>query len=272
MTNTSAQHPRTGRKVWTYGDEGTAYPVEVGQLWRCGTHWFYANDLTGSSANSASRPFVAAVRSLVEEQRAELLQSGGRGEVIVYSDPPWGQGNLNTFQTKAGLDRASYDWRELYGRLAAVGAAFHVKHLYIENSHCDTEVGAETYSALSSGLPQYGAPEHRAYWDTTYYHRKANRAGLYHVGSETPPAVLVPTATDLGPLQGKDDDHTPGIVMRAHGAAGIVIDPCAGRGQTSREAERSGWVSFNNELNPYRVSAALARMTALTGQTVSRVR
>lgn len=268
MVNTTGQHRVTGRKVWTYGDEGAAFPVETGQLWRCGDHWFYSSDLMNASANRAERTFAAVCAPL-----ANGLPGASALPRIVYSDPPWGQGNLNTFQTKAGLDRASYDWRQLYLRIAVASGPFHVKHLYIENSHRDSEVGADTYAALTnSPVTAKFAPEgNRGYWDITYYHRRSNRAGLYHVGSEPFPAALAGDAANPGPLWGRDDDDSPGIVMRAHAPRGIVVDPCAGRGVTSREAERSGWVSFNNELNPYRVSAALARMSKLIGQEPVRI-
>jgi hypothetical protein len=50
-----------------------------------------------------------------------------------------------------------------------------------------------------------------------------------------------------------------------------VVDPCAGRGLTARAAYLAGWESDNNELNPLRVSAALARMERLTGERPVRI-
>jgi len=93
--------------------------------------------------------------------------------------------------------------------------------------------------------------------EITYYRKSP--CGLYYSGPVPLTEVL------LRELHGQDDDQTPGIVMRHYGESGLVVDPCAGRGQTSREAERSGWQSVNNELNPLRVSAALSRMMRLLG-------
>ena len=57
------------------------------------------------------------------------------------------------------------------------------------------------------------------------------------------------------------------MVPALAGPAGIVVDPTAGRGLISRQAWVNGWVSYNNELNPYRMSVALHDLAALTGLT-----
>jgi hypothetical protein len=223
---------------WTYGQEGMAHPVEVGQVWSCAGHLFCCSDLMESD--------------LMESVLATFAPT------LVYCDPPWGQGLLNGFRTKAGLGRASYGWTDLYRRVADIGHARSLP-VWIENSVIGSRDGAQTPAAIT----HRGFSGHDAYVEVTYYGR--HRSGLYHAGVRPVPAGLLQT------LAGMDDDDTPGAVMAAYGTSGAVADPCAGRGQTSREAHRVGWASVNNELNPRRVSAALARMAALTGEDVRRV-
>lgn len=225
---------------WDYGDEGRAYPVEPGQVWRCGSHWFMCSDLMASDAFDH---WVAGADS----------GSIGR-QVVVYSDPPWGQSLVNSFRTKAGLERAAYRWEDLYARIAKIG---HSRGwpVYVEGSAMTSRDGRKIPATIEGGAYHHSV-------EITYYRTKP--AGLYYCG----PSPLHHSV--LTRLAGEDDEHTPGIVMAYYGSGiygpvGTVIDPCAGRGVTSREAARQGWMSLNNELNPLRVSAALSRMAAFLG-------
>lgn len=233
-------------KVWDYGDEGRAHPVAVGQTWAIGRHRFHCSDLMSTLS------FDSLVHSAV-------LTLAGLPAVL-YSDPPWGQSLVNSFRTKAGLQHATYRWEELYSRIAKLGHAERLP-VWVEGSKADHRDGRKIPATIAAYL---GAPRPlvTAYVELVYYGK--NPMGLYYAGVAQPPL-------NIESMRGVDDDHTPGMVMKAYGSAGLVIDPCAGRGQTSREAERTGWTSVNNELNPMRVSAALVRMQKLTGETPVRV-
>lgn len=227
--------------VWDYGDEGRAFPVKVNEVWAVGKHLFSCTDLM------ASRGFD------------EVLSGHLPHPTLLYCDPPWGQSLVNSFRTKAGLGRATYRWEELYARIAQLG---HDRGLpvWVEGSKIGSRDGAKIPGVLAKNL---GGQGFAGYAEVTYYRK--NVSGLYYSGTSAPSPRL------FSRLTGMDDDDTPGTVMEAYGQSGVVMDPCAGRGVTSREAERVGWASVNNELNPLRVSAALVRMAKLISKQPMRV-
>jgi hypothetical protein len=157
---------------------------------------------------------------------------------VVYADPPWGAALLHGFYTKAGLERPPFGWLDLYRRVLAMAGGL----------PCFMESGwaqAPEIAPLCYGL--YSC------WHITY-DRKA-KACLHYCGPELPEGL---------DLTGLDDSVTPAAVLAAY-PPGVVLDPCAGRGFTSRAAQQAGWVSVNVELHPARVSAAMTRLAKLTG-------
>lgn len=202
------------------------YPVEVGDVWRAGNHLFVCSDLM------ASDQFDEVIAPLTFD--------------LIYCDPPWGQGLANGFRTMAGLGRAPYDWLDIYRRVAALGHARKVP-VWLECSVDSSEDGGRVQSAiLGPSAPYFG------YTPITYSRTKP--AGLY-VASPTPVSEDL-----LARLRGQDDTKTPGTVLEAWGAPGVVVDPCSGLGATPRCAEALGWSSVNNELNPKRLSTSLVRL------------
>lgn len=207
--------------AWTYGPEGAAYPVKPGQTWECGRHVFTCGSLFRVPGLGAS--------------------------TVIYSDPPWNQGNLTAFRTKAGLDRGGHSWLEVYERISELAAH---RPQFLEGGRREA---AAVQATLAAQLRQ---GEVVRTWPIRYYRR--HPAVLHYAGPPLAPAM------DPG---GLDDDDVPGYLL-SRLPCGIVGDPCAGRGVTSRAAEQSGWASVNVELHPNRVSAALARMNTLTGAPV----
>jgi hypothetical protein len=202
---------------WTYGAEGQKYPVQPGERWRCGPHTFICG-----SVFDPHQPVSAAG--------------------VVYSDPPWNQGNLASFRTKAGLSRPDHTWLDVYARIVALAGG---RPCFIEGG--EREAG-QVQAVVAAGL-EPGQVCRR--WPVTYYGR---HPAVLHYGG--PDVELDPS--------GLDDDDTPLYVLGRF-PRGTVADPCAGRGLTSRAAEQAGWVSVNVELHPARMSAALARMNRLAG-------
>lgn len=222
---------------WDYGDEGRAFPVAVGQTWKCGEHLFHCSDLMASTTFD----------DLLVANPPDLL----------YSDPPWGQSLANSFRTKAGLEKAEYRWTNLYERIAAIGHAFEIP-IWVECSTIEHRDGQHVPLTLAAESHPY-----RGYVQLVYYRK--HPMGLFYAGAEPANDVL------LDSMRGVDDDFTPGIVMASYAESGVVIDPCSGRGVTSRQAQEKGWRSVNNELNPNRVSAALTRMAKMIDAEPERV-
>lgn len=214
---------------WTYGKEGEAFPVERGQVWQVTErHIFVCSDL-------------------MEDQ---LLDEWCKTHppTLMYTDPPWGQALINGFRTKAGLERATYTWQDLYRRVAAIGHEYAVP-IWAEASSEKHPDGAEVPFTLAAESHPY-----RDYVEIVYSRTKP--CGLFYAGSSPASLEL------LDRLRGVSDWETPGIVMSDY-PKGRVIDPCAGRGMTSRQAEQEGWESISNELNPNRMSASLSRMAEM---------
>jgi hypothetical protein len=211
------------RQPWTYGAEGAAYPVEPGQTWACGEQRFTCGSLFDY------RP--------------------DRPPYLVYADPPWNQGNLASFHTKAGLDRPAHTWLDVYRRIIELA----------QGAPCFIEGGqrqAEQVGALCLAAPVYRC------WPITYYGR--HPAVLHYCG----PSLLPPGLE----LAGLDDDDTPKMILAAYPPwEADVLDPCAGRGTTSRAAAAMGWSSVNIEIHPRRMSAALFRLAAQTGDQPRRL-
>jgi hypothetical protein len=206
---------------WDYGEEGLAYPVEEGQQWRIGDHLFICGSMF--DIELPAKPY------------------------LVYSDPPWNQGNLASFHTKAGLPRPEHTWLDVYRRIIELAAG----------APCFMEGGRQQAPHIADiclGEPFY------VMWPITYYRK--HPAVLHYCGPPLDPMV---------DLAGLDDDDTPGRVMAAYPPwEADVLDPCAGRGTTSRAAQAAGWPSVNIELHPRRISAALARLAAITGDVPAR--
>lgn len=164
---------------------------------------------------------------------------------LVYCDPPWGNGPLRAFHTGAGKERPEYGWDLIYRTIIAIARA----PIWVESGRAQAGTLAKLW------------PDHRAFEIT--YQRK-HPCLLHYLGPGTPPGALP------GLLPGMNDTETPAVVLRAY-PRGTVLDPCAGRGLTAVSAHFCGWRSESNELDPRRVSAALACLRQATGLTPRRI-
>jgi hypothetical protein len=221
------------------GDDGTTYPVELGQTWKVGPHLFVASDFMNS------------------DELDKAIDRVDAPPTLVYSDPPWGQGLVNSFRTKAGLPHAAYRWEELYRRIADLGQSRGLP-VFLEGSVILSRDGSKILSTMKHRSKQVNH-----YWPIEYANHAA--AGLYYASDRPYPPELDAV------LPGAHDRHTPAMVMAAYGPTGVVIEPCCGLGGTPYNAHLSGWGSINSELNVYRMSSALARLAKATGQEPERL-
>jgi len=223
------------------GRDGTTYQVEAGQVWAVGErHVFVCSDLMNST--------------LYDEQIAVGLTQ----PAIIYCDPPWGQGLVNQFRAKAGLPKANYRWEALYRRIADLGHARGLP-VWLEGSVLESNDGKRIFGTMR---PLEGQRNH--YWQIEY--GSHSPCGLYYSSTVPHPESLTPVLT------GVHDQKTPGIVMAAYGSTGVVLEPCCGLGGTPVNAERAGWGSLCNEINPYRMSTAMSRVAQLSGSSPRLVR
>lgn len=167
---------------------------------------------------------------------------------LVYCDPPWNDSNIGSFYTKARRTRPDVPFTDYIWRLIKLIGP---REGFLETGKQNLELVVN--SLTGQRLNVYDV------WPITYYRTKP--CYLLHFGPLPMPPGPVPDLT------GVDDENTPFLAIQARcPKGGIVLDLCAGRGLTSRAAQQAGRASYNVEMHPNRMSAALFRMQALIHQ------
>ncbi len=201
---------------WSYGDSWERYPITDGET------WLHADSGSQIAVHDLRRPLPAFMAAAS----------------MVYCDPPWSKGNMNSFVTKAGMDSYVDSFREfmdaLFSRIAEIAPAV-----------CYLEIGAQHRSDFEARM-RAGFPAVQI-WPITYYRR--HRCYLVRGG----PAV---TDADFTAL---DDEDTPLAAIRAERSVTGVADLCTGRGLTLLAAHKCGVPFFGTELNRRRLAVAIDR-------------
>lgn len=199
---------------WTYGDSWERHPIAPGEIW---------SDGKGSAVS---------VHDLRAGAPAFMI-----GVELIYTDPPWTQGNVNSFVTKAGLDSRVSSFAEFMDPLFAAVAE-------IRPQVCFLEVGQKHMEdfrvRLGSLFPSVQV------WPITYYRK--NSCYLLRGG-------MSQSAKDY---TGMDDERTPAEAISAERPASVG-DICMGRGLTMLSAHRAGARFVGAELNQRRLAVAIDR-------------
>lgn len=204
---------------WRYGDSWEKYPIADHHTW---TH-----PPTGSAVT------VHDIR--------DPLPSHMSGCDMLYADPPWNQGNVNSFVTKAGFDRYVASFDEF---LAALTTAIDT----IAPRVCYLEAGAKHVDQVADLLAARWRCIDR--WKIRYY--KKNPCYLIRAADSEKPA-------DFTCL---DDTETPLAAIQAE-APTSVADLCTGRGLTLLAAHQCGLPFHGTELNRRRLAVAIERAAAI---------
>jgi len=164
-----------------------------------------------------------------------LLQ--GESVDVVYSDPPWGQGNLTYWGTHAKLEQ-SKSWGGfmeafcgIVTKAAPAGVIF-------------VEMGMRWVDELAETMRRFGRAE-ACRW-TVYYGKPLRPNALWYSG-HTLPEGFDPTRYNAKALP----EYCVKAVARP---GGLVLDPCCGKGYTARAAVASGMRFRGIELNAKRLS------------------
>lgn len=224
---------------WRYTNAHEQYPVQANEVWCVGEHTFVCGDLQAPNR--------------LQETLLQVEAEQGPTSLI-YTDPPWNAGNAASFRTKAGVTKRQVDMNDL---LTAVLEPARSRGLlaFME--------GGVKQQAMVNGLVKSLGGYVGDNWDITYYKKKPCFILAADFRDEP--------VNDYPDLTGLDDDDTPRAVLEhyasAFGGSKLVVDPCGGRGLTTRTAAQCGWKAVTSELSPYRMAEAIDSVVKTIKQT-----
>jgi len=187
----------------------------------------------------------------IESPLLDKMLSGVSVDVM-YSDPPWGDGNMkywvtmNKKMTGAEFVPLSYDG--LLDRVFELARRYVSKFVFIET-------GVRWGDAIAERMVKNGL-----------HHIKKFRL-QYQAGSKMLDCILVVggiTADHNFPLSGYDDLYPyygaelSRRVLEYVQPVNAVLDPCCGMGYTARAAIVNGAVFYGNEFNAKRLGKTIA--------------
>lgn len=203
-----------------YGDAWEQFPIKPGEVW---------------GLDNGSR---VAVHDIFEP-----LPEFVRHADLLFVDPPWNQGNLTAFYTKA--KRTDYQRFEaftevLFERLAAVKA-----------QTCYIEIGNQFVAAWSERLAQFYPVSQR--WPVVYYRKHPTniiRGGQAAIAADftgVDEALVITQVAQIEDCQ-------------------IMGDLCMGQGLVGLAAHAAGKPFVGTELNPRRLAVLLQKLSRLGAQ------
>lgn len=164
---------------------------------------------------------------------------------ILFVDPPWNKGNLNTFYTKAGRTDYQESFEVFYQRLFSCIAEIHPNTCYIE-------VGKEYLAEFLIEAKQLY--KYVTFYNSTYYHKKNNRC------------YIIRAAHGRKKYQLDDMDEEDSIAwVCEHEEYSCIGDLCMGLGLVGVHAHANHRKFVGTELNPKRISVMLEKIAIMGG-------
>lgn len=158
---------------------------------------------------------------------------------VVYSDPPWGNQRYWHTHNKSGQPRT--DWLTFLATFCRVCATYRKA-----DAPVFVEMGRQWVGDLDAAMTQAGLLRLRQ-WEISYG-RPARPHALLLYGADK--------AVDLLETHG---EAVTRLVLAATLAPGsVVLDPCCGKGMTSRYTHKLGGAFRGNELNASRLAVTEA--------------
>lgn len=214
--------------VFKYGNSWEKYPVKNGEVWK----------------DRSTHSFVS-VSDITKTLPGYMFTAD-----MVYCDPPWNQGNVNAFYTKAGKKDYINSFEEFY--------SFLFKWIKkIKPASCYLEIGRQNKNIFIDCLNNiFPVVQH---WGITYYGK--NPCYLVRGG----------TSSQNFDFTGMDDKHTPFEAIKHETTSSIVGDLCTGQGLTAIAAYRLGKQFVGTELNQRRLAVTIDKVNKLGGSYESPV-
>jgi len=157
---------------------------------------------------------------------------------LIFTDPPWSQGNMTSFYTKADQDNY-HRYGDFVRRLfECVGK--------ISPVACYLEVGKDSLSDFIQNMKKLYP--HVTFFNSTYYRKKENLCYVVRGGRKG----------GWTKLDGKDEEDIIAWICQNEDY-GCIGDLCIGRGLVAKYAHRRQFVG--TELNHKRLSVLLENMT-----------
>jgi len=203
---------------WLYGDSWEKYPIEDNEAWRVGNG-------------------RVAVANLFEPLPDFMLEAD-----LLFIDPPWNCGNVNSFYTKAGRTDYISDFNLFINAMFRRIQDIKPETIYIEmgNQYAD-----QVYGLLP--LPN------KQRWPVTYY--KKHLTNLLRCSNHGP------TTLDF---TGMDEADCIKVIAKKERYS-IIGDMCMGRGLVGIAAQRNGRSFVGTELNKRRLACLIEAVAKLGG-------
>jgi len=175
---------------------------------------------------------------------AVLRCMGSERAAVIYSDPPWGEGNLRYWRTHAG-DSSRPRWDLFVAAWTASVAAARAP-----DAPVFIEMGERWADDFAAALARVGIVVTQR-WTV-----------LYRSGARLLPNALLyagpPMRDGFDPSALNAAALPRACVAEVARPGAIVLDPCCGKGYTARAAVRAGMRFRGVELNPKRAEITLA--------------
>lgn len=159
---------------------------------------------------------------------------------LIFVDPPWNLGNLNTFYTKAGRTDYQDSFVAFYKRLFDCIAE-------ISPITCYVEVGKEYLSGFIQEMESIY--RHVTFYNSSYYHKRENIC--YVIRGSSKRAKI--------PLDYMDEEDIIAWVCKNEDYQ-CIGDLCMGQGLVGFHAAKNGKRFVGTELNHKRLSVLLEKL------------
>jgi len=210
------------KSKWKYGDSWEKFPIKSGHIWHETT--------TGSKFT---------VHDIMTDPPPFIWPA-----TMVYCDPPWNIGNVNSFITKNNSVNYIQKFQQFYLSLFN----------WVEWVHpdvCYLEIGKQHIGDFQNEMVNI-FPSVQT-WEITYY--KKNPCYLIRGG-------IMPAEFDYS---GKDDSEMPYLAIQNENCS-CIADFCTGRGLTAISAFKQGKQFLGTELNKRRLAVAIDKIAQLGGK------
>ena len=172
----------------------------------------------------------------------EFMQSAD----LIFTDPPWNQGNLASFYTKAGWGSPISNYQFFYSRLFQCIEEISPKICYIE-------VGKDHLADFIMEMREIF--HYVTFYNSTYYHKPSNLCYVVR-GSDH---------AKKPKLDGMDEEDIIEWVCKNEDYS-CIGDLCMGRGLVAINAFKAGHRFVGTELNHKRLSVAIEKVYKLGGK------